>query len=96
MLEQAKLQTQNTQPLNIQKSDDHKALKEQTDNFEAVMLKIILDAAMPDEDPLFPKAPGKDIYDSMFRDELSKEMAGGFGYSELLFDFLTRDDQKLN
>lgn len=93
MVEKAQLQAQNSQALNIQKTDNKAALKEQTDNFEAVMLKYILDTAMPEnEDPLFPKSPGKDIYDSMYKDELSKEMAGGFGYSELLFDFLTRDD----
>jgi len=97
MLDKAQLYA-NNQPINaINTTDSKSALKEQTDQFEALMLKTVLDIAMTDEDPLFPKAPGKNIYNSMFKDELSKKLAGGFGYSELLFEFLTRDDiVKLN
>lgn len=92
MVDKAKLYNDNT-PLNkIEKSDNKEALKKQTDNFEAIILKTILDTAMPKKDPLFPKAAGNDIYNSMYRDELSKELAGGFGFSELMFDFLTRED----
>jgi len=92
MLDKAQLYT-NNQPINaINITDNKSALKEQTDQFEALILKKILDIAMTDEDPLFPKTPGKSIYSSMYKDELSKELAGGFGYSELLFEFLTRDD----
>jgi Rod binding domain-containing protein len=91
-LEKAQLFANNT-PLNkIEKGDDKQALKEQTDNFEAIILKHILDTAMPKEDPLFPKAAGNDIYNSMYRDELSKSLAGGFGFSQMLYDFLTRED----
>jgi len=83
----------NNQPINtINITDNRSALKEQTDQFEALILKKILDIALTDDDPLFPKIPGKSIYSSMYKDELSKNLAGGFGYSELLFEFLTRDD----
>lgn len=64
------------------------ALKEQTDNFEAIILKQMLDTAMPEENPLFKDGAGSKIYRSMYHEELSKTAAGGFGYSELLFDFL--------
>jgi peptidoglycan hydrolase FlgJ len=35
--------------------------------------------------------PGDKIYKSMYRDELSKTSAGGFGFSQMLYDFLSRE-----
>lgn len=64
------------------------ALKEQTDNFEAIVLKQMLDIAMPKENPLFKDGAGSEIYRSMYHEELGKSVAGGFGYSQLLFEFL--------
>ncbi|WP_257874447.1 hypothetical protein [Helicobacter sp. 11S02596-1] len=67
---------------------DDKALREQTDAFEALMLKFVLDTSLKLEDPLYPKQAGSEIYQSMYKDTLSKQLSGGFGYSELLFNFL--------
>lgn len=64
-------------------------LKEQTDAFEAIILKMILDKAIGSEDPLLPKDPGRKIYRSMQNEEISKELSGAFGYSELLYNFLS-------
>jgi Rod binding domain-containing protein len=64
------------------------ALKEQTDNFEALLLKMTLDIAMPAEDPLFGKSAGSEIYRSLYHETMASALAGGFGYSELLFNFL--------
>lgn len=66
-------------------------LKEQTDSFEAVFLKMVLDKSLKSENHLFPKGVGEDIYKSMYSDALSKEMSGGFGFSQMLFDFLKRN-----
>ncbi|BDY12009.1 rod-binding protein [Hydrogenimonas cancrithermarum] len=63
-------------------------LKEQTDAFEAIVLKMLLDKAMQTDDHLLPKDPGRDIYRSMMNDERSKQLSGNFGYSELLFNYL--------
>lgn len=63
-------------------------LKEQTDAFEAVLVKQMLDEAVNLESPLFPKSAGSDIYKSMYTDAISHSVAGGFGYSKMLFDFL--------
>lgn len=63
-------------------------LKEQTDNFEAIVIKQMLDISMPEENPLFKDGAGSKIYRSMYHEELGKTVAGGFGYSELLFNFL--------
>lgn len=67
---------------------DKVALKEQTDQFEAIILKQLLDVSMKDENTLFGKDPGDKIYNSMYRDEISKVGAGNMGISQLLFNFL--------
>ena len=71
---------------------DKKALKERTDAFEAIIIKMMLDNAMKDEKNLFSAQndPGDKIYKSMYRDELSKASAGSFGFSQMLFEHLTQ------
>lgn len=72
-------------------SENKKKLKEQTDSFEALVLKQMLDISMNDEEnSLFGKSTGSHIYQSMYHDTLSKELTGSFGYSQLLYDFLTK------
>ena len=67
-------------------------LKEQTDAFESIILKMLLDNAMKDEKDIFSsqKDPGEKIYKSMYREELSKASAGSFGFSQMLYDYLSR------
>ncbi len=77
------------QPLPTLDSKKRDKLKEQTDAFEAIILKMLLDKAISAEDPLLPKDPGRKIYRSMQNEQLSKELSGSFGYSELLYNFLT-------
>ncbi|PAF43376.1 hypothetical protein [Helicobacter sp. 11S03491-1] len=67
---------------------DDKKLKDQTNAFEALILKFFLDTSLKLDDPLYPKQAGTEIYQSMYKDVLSKELSGSFGYSELLFNFL--------
>ena len=69
---------------------ERKKLKEQTDAFEAIVVKMLLDVAMQSKETLLPKDPGRDIYRSMMNEERSRQLSGAFGYSELLFDYLTR------
>jgi len=68
---------------------DKVALKKQTDQFEAIILKQLLDTSMKDENTLFGKDPGDKIYNSMYRDEISKVGAGNMGISQMLFDYLS-------
>lgn len=63
-------------------------LREQTDAFEAFLVKQILDVSLKNENPLFPKDAGDKIYSSMYNDVMSKALGGGFGFSEILFNFL--------
>jgi len=76
------------EPKKIIKTDDDKKLKEQTDNFEAFMIKSILDISLKRENSLFGKDAGDKIYNSMYNDTMSKALSGGMGYSQLLFNFL--------
>ncbi|MDR3162470.1 MAG: rod-binding protein [Helicobacteraceae bacterium] len=69
-------------------------LKEQTDNFEALILKQMLDISMPNGNSLFGDSAGSEIYRSMYHEELANALSGGFGYSELLFNFLSDRLQK--
>ena len=76
----------------IDKNVEDKALREQTDAFEAVIVKMLMDTAAEGEKNLFADQndPGEKIYKGMYRDELSKASAGSFGFSQMLYDFLSR------
>jgi len=75
----------------INKQDSDAKIREKTDQFESIIIKMLLDNAMKDEKNLFNSSndPGDKIYKSMYRDELSKASAGGFGFSQMLFDYLS-------
>lgn len=83
---------QNYQSSKTPKIEDYKdndaKLKEQTDAFEALIVKTMLSTAIKNEDPLYPKEAGSDIYHSMYLDTLSESLSGSFGYSELLLGYL--------
>ncbi|WP_457595831.1 rod-binding protein [Hydrogenimonas sp.] len=72
----------------LKPADDREALRRQTDAFEAIIVKQMLDIALKSDDPLLPKDPGRDIYRSMMNEERSKQLSGAFGYSQLIFDYL--------
>ena len=82
---------QHTIPRIDPKAEDEE-LRAQTDAFESVILKMLMDNAMKDEKNLFSQQndPGDKIYKSMYRDELSKASAGGFGFSQMLYDYLSQ------
>ena len=82
---------QHTIPKIDPKAEDEE-LRAQTDAFESVILKMLMDNAMKDEKNLFSEQndPGDKIYKSMYRDELSKASAGGFGFSQMLYDYLSQ------
>lgn len=75
-------------PPKISKDADDKALRAQTDQFESLLLKTLLDTSMKNENPLYGKDAGDKIYQSMYRDKLSEVASGSFGLSELLFNYL--------
>ncbi|MDP2077984.1 MAG: rod-binding protein [Sulfuricurvum sp.] len=90
----ANVNSQKTLPV-IGSKDGDKALREKTDQFESIIVKMMLDEAMKDEKNLFStNDPGDKIFKSMYREELSNASAGGFGFSQMLFEHLTQKGVK--
>ena len=87
LLENLKHRAKSSSIQKLQHEEDKK-LREQTDNFEALFLQIMLKDAIKNENPLYPKQPGSDIYHSMYIENLAQNLSGSFGYSELLFNYL--------
>lgn len=78
----------NTKADNLQEAKFDEALKEQTDAFEAFLIKAVLDISLKDKASIFGKDASDEIYSSMYNDTMSKALSGGIGFSELLFNFL--------
>jgi Rod binding domain-containing protein len=89
---QSQLVTQNRDIPKIDAKAEDQALREQTDAFESIIVKMLLDNAMKDEKNLFSNQndPGDKIYKSMYREELAKASAGSFGFSQMLYDYLSQ------
>ena len=89
---QVGMASQNTNIPTINKNVEDKELRAQTDAFESVIIKMLMDSAAQNDKDLFSsqKDPGDKIYKSMYRDELSKASAGSFGFSQMLYDYLSR------
>lgn len=89
---QVQIATQNKDIPKIDANVEDKDLKAQTDAFEAIIVKMLMDNAMKDEKNIFSSQndPGDKIYKSMYRDELSKASAGSFGFSQMLYDYLSQ------
>ena len=69
-----------------------KRLKESTDAFESFLVKKVLDISLKKENSIFGKDAGDKIYNSMYNDTMSKSLSGGFGFSQLLFNFLKEQE----
>ncbi len=89
---QAQYMSENKSIPRIDANVEDAKLREQTDAFESIILKMLMDNAAKDEKNLFSQQndPGDKIYKSMYREELAKASAGSFGFSQMLFDFLSR------
>ena len=89
---QSQLITDNKAVPTINTNVEDEALRKQTDAFEAIIVKMLMDNAMKDEKNLFSSQndPGDKIYKSMYREELSKASAGSFGFSQMLYDYLSQ------
>ena len=83
-----KINLYRNQNIELNKSKNLTQLKQSCDNFESEILKHFLEESLKNENSLYPKSAGEDIYRSMYKDELSKQIAGDFGYSKLLFEYL--------
>ena len=85
-------QSSKTSTINKNQKDDE-ALKAQTDAFESILLEFMLDTSLNLDDPLYPKQAGAEIYQSMYKDTLSQQLSGNFGYSQMLFEWLKQQQK---
>ena len=69
-------------------TENDEKLREQTDKFEAFLIKKVLDISLKQKNPLFGKDAGDKIYQSMYNDTFSQALSGNIGFSQMLFDFL--------
>jgi len=74
--------------LTSHKNSKLEKLKKVCNDFESEILKFYLNEALKNKNSLFPKSPGENIYKSMYKETLSNNLSGNFGYSELLYNFL--------
>ena len=80
---------QNAQSVSIDaKSKDKAELQKQANNFEALLLKRLLDEALSNNDSLFGNGAGSEIRKSMYTEAVAKQLSGSFGYSQVLFEYL--------
>ena len=79
---------QHIQAQNTPHQEKLQKLKKVCNSFESEILNFYIKQALDSKNPLYPKSPGEGIYKSMYQEELSKELSGNFGYSELLYNFL--------
>ena len=94
-IDKAMVAVANTEVPKISEKESAEQLREKTDQFEAIILKMLLDDALKNEKNLFSSEnePGERIYKSMYRDELAKASAGGFGFSQMLFEYLSQKEK---
>lgn len=78
----------------ISKDNDDSKLREQSNAFEALILKNMLDYSLNMENPLYEKSPGNEIYNSMYKETLADQLSGAFGYGDLLFNYLKEQKDK--
>lgn len=94
-MEMAHINYQKALP-SIGTKEENAKLREKTDEFEAIIVKMLLDEAMKEEKNLFTAAndPGDKIYKSMYREELSNASAGSFGFSQMLYEHLSQKGEQ--
>ncbi len=74
------------------KTKDHQKLKKTTDQFEALLIKKVLDISIKQNISIFGKKDASlKIYNSMYNDAISKALGGNFGFSQILFDYLIQN-----
>jgi len=74
--------------VDISDTTNLKKLKTSCDSFESELLKHFLKDSLKEDNSLYPKSPGENIYKSMETEQYSKSLSGNFGYSKLLFNYL--------
>jgi flagellar protein FlgJ len=82
--------------VDISQTQNLKKLKADCDAFESELLKHFLKDALKEDNSLYPKSAGENIYKSMETEQYAKSLSGDFGYSKLLFNYLQEKQHHLS
>ena len=74
--------------------DDH-ALKEACDNFESFFIQKMLDISLK-ETKIAGEGAGAEIIKGMYTEALAKQSQGNLGLSNMLYEFLSKNNQDLD
>ena len=87
-------QIQNQKDFSKIKTDDleNEQLRKVSNDFEAFFLKKIMDSSLKSVD-VAGKAPGSDIIKGMYTDNISNTATGSLGISDMLYDFLSKNNR---
>jgi len=89
------LKSINSKVINKNISNEKNKLKEKTEEFEAIFIKMMLDSmdkTIDKKDNPFYGGDAEDIFNDMLNTNRSKEMAtsGGLGIAKMLYDQLSK------
>lgn len=81
---------------NVNLNKDEKALKDATEEFESIFIKMMLDSAdktIDRKSSMFYGGNSEDIFRGLLNEERAKEMAksGDFGLAKLMYDQLSKN-----
>lgn len=86
------LNTKKFDNLNVDGIKDEKKLREISDSFESFFINQIMDVSLRNTNVAGEEA-GSDIIKSMYIQAISDKSAGKFGISDMLFDFLSKNNK---
>lgn len=75
------------------KNLEDKELRKVADDFESFFMQQIMDVSLKSNN-IAGEAAGSDIIKGMYTQTLSQQTAGSLGISDLLYDFLSKNNKK--
>jgi flagellar protein FlgJ len=79
--------------LNVKKNMEDKELRRVSDEFESFFLQQMMDVSLKNTN-VAGEGVGSDIVKGMYTEAMSKNSAGGFGISDMLYQFLSENNKK--
>ena len=72
---------------------EDKELRRVSDDFEAFFLQQMMDVSLKSTN-VAGEGVGSDVIKGMYTDAVSRNSAGGFGISDMLYQFLSENNKK--
>lgn len=88
------LNSENLKKVDASKLED-KAIRAVSNDFESFFTQQLLDISLK-ETKVAGEGVGADIFQGMYTDAISRSSAGSFGISDMLYEFLSKENKKGN